>query len=282
MLPALALAFYCSYSYSEQIFGQTPNVAQNALSWSMSHLPAQAGLTVSDVIYRYRAVKDPASNMLVHVQNEDALGDGYVFRDTEDWSGHAGNTFRKLVPVPDIPIQRWGQGSIEVEGEGSVEDAVVLYNWKYDTCFDPQSDPNCPGYKPPVPEETIDIMEYVKDPLEDEYIQQELERETPSETEEEEEERKRFQEKLEQLDRVEKLLGGINTALVNADAKLRHDQLMALSTLPVVYYKVLEGRSYGDTLQYPEQTVPDNRRGLRVGLAQELLHQEMVESQYSN
>ena len=276
------LAPYCSYSLSDQVFGQTPNVAQDALAWSMSYLPAQVGLTVSDVIYKYTTVKDPESKMLVHVQNEDAAGKGYIFRETDDWSGHAGNTIRKLVPVPNIPIQRWGRGSIAVEGEGRIEDAVVIYNWKYDTCFDPQSEPSCPGYRHPVPETIINVLDYIKDPLDDELIQQELDRETPAETEEEEEERKKFQEKLDQLDRVERLLGGINASLVSAGAALTHDRLMALSTLPVVYYKILEGGSYSDALQYPKQTVPDSQRGLRVGLAQELLHQEMVESQYSN
>lgn len=279
---ALALVPYCSYSLSDQIFGQTPNVAGDALAWSMSYLPAQAGLTISDVIYKYTAVKDPESDMLVHVQNKDLSGNGYIFRETDDWSGHPGNTIRKLVPVPDIPIQRWGAGSIAVEGQGSIEDPIVIYNWKYDTCFDPQSDPNCPGYKYPIPEDLINVLDYIKDPLEDALIQQELDRETPAETEEDEEERKLFQEKLEHLDKVERLLGGINASLVSAGAELTHERLLALNTLPVVYYKVLEGGSYSDALQYPKQTISDNQKGLRVGLAQELLHQQMVESQYSN
>ena len=50
-------------------------------------LPQQAGLTVGNVIYKYTAVKNEQDDMLVHVQNEDALGDGYIFRETDDWSG---------------------------------------------------------------------------------------------------------------------------------------------------------------------------------------------------
>ena len=53
-------------------------------------LPQQAGLTVGNVIYRYTAVKNIDDDMLVHVQNENALGTGYIFRETDDWSGLEG------------------------------------------------------------------------------------------------------------------------------------------------------------------------------------------------
>ena len=90
-------------------------------------LPQQAGLQVSNVIYQYTAIKDPDSDMLVHVQNENAQGDGYIFRETDDWSQLPGNTINKIIPVADLPIQLWGNGSIEVEGDGSVTDPTVAY-----------------------------------------------------------------------------------------------------------------------------------------------------------
>ena len=72
-------------------------------------LPQQAGLTVGSVIYRYTAVKNIEDDMLVHVQNEDALGDGYIFRETDDWSGLEGNNIYKVVPVGAIPLGKMGR-----------------------------------------------------------------------------------------------------------------------------------------------------------------------------
>ena len=98
---AVSLAFSSCLSYSNDIvFGSTQNAAQFGLNWVMTNiLPQQAGLTVGSVIYRYRAVKDPESDMIVYVQNENALGDGYIFREVDDWSGLSGTGIYKVVPV---------------------------------------------------------------------------------------------------------------------------------------------------------------------------------------
>ena len=158
-----ALASYSSSSYSEIVFGQTSNAADFGYNWVMRNvLPQQAGLEVTGVIYRYVAVKDPESDMIVYVQNEDAQNEGeYIFREADDWSGRPGNSIFKLVPTENILIDRWGDGSIEVEGEGSVEDATVVYNYRFDPCFDPQSDPSCPDYVPPIPDiPEVDLSMY--------------------------------------------------------------------------------------------------------------------------
>ena len=130
-------------------------------------LPQQAGLTVGSVIYRYRAVKDPESDMIVYVQNENALGNGYIFREADDWSGLSGNSIYKVVPVGAIPLEYWGDGSIEIDGDGSVQDPSVVYTYQYDPCFDPQSDPDCTGYEIQYDlEDIIPVVDF-KDPLED-------------------------------------------------------------------------------------------------------------------
>ena len=49
------------------------------------------------------------------------------------------------------PLQIGVVELIEVEGEGKVTDALVLYNYRIDECFDEQSNPACPGYVKPVP-----------------------------------------------------------------------------------------------------------------------------------
>ena len=110
---AVLLACSASYSSSDDVYGSTSNAAAFGLNWVMTNvLPQQAGLTVGNVVYRYTAVKDIDADMLVHVQNENALGDGYIFRETDDWSGLEGNTIYKAIPVGRIGIEYWGDGSI--------------------------------------------------------------------------------------------------------------------------------------------------------------------------
>ena len=66
------------------------------MEWVMTNvLPQQAGLTVGNVIYQYDTVKQTEDEMLVHVQNEDAQGEGYIFRETDNWSGLPSNRIRR-------------------------------------------------------------------------------------------------------------------------------------------------------------------------------------------
>ena len=242
-------------------------------------LPQQAGLTVGNVIYRYTAVKDPSDPMLVHVQNEDASGEGYIFRETDDWSGLPGNKIYKVVAVGDIPLERWGDGSIEVEGIGSVQDPSVIYTYQYDPCFDPQSDPSCPGYKIEYDlDRIIPVVEF-KDPLEDELIQQELERKTRIEEEEEDERKVRVAQAKEKL---EKLLGGINSAAMSEQALAQEAALFAMNYIPVSYTTALNGGYYKDVPMLKDSKLPNNKKAARVGLAQQQLHQDMIDQQYNN
>lgn len=249
--------------------------------WGMQNLlPQQAGLVVTGVIYRYTVTKENDAYMLVHVQNEDAQGPGYIFRETDDWSYRPGSTVNKLVPVGSIPLERWGQGSIEVEGNGIVSEPLVVYNYQYDPCFDPQSNPQCPGYVDPFVIEVIDGTEYVKDPLDDEFIVAELDRKAEDDEEEEEEEDRERMEKIEKLGGLEVLLGGINSLVMSAEAQARHAELMAMNYIPPTYLSVLDGKIYREEVTLPDGQMPSNSQGKRVGLAQQLLHEEMVQSQY--
>lgn len=190
LVALVSLACFSSYS-NETVYGTSGNAAANGFTWSMQNvLPQQAGLTVGNVFYRYTTVKDPADNFLVAVQNEDASGDGYIFRSVDDWSGLPGNTINKLVSVGDIPIERWGNGSIETSGEGIVTNQSIFYTYQYDPCFDPQSDPSCPGYLPEIPKEV-----FVYDPLQDDLILEELSKESYRENEEEKERQRKRNEK---------------------------------------------------------------------------------------
>lgn len=247
-------------------------------------LPQQLGLTVNSVIYRYTTEKVTEDDMLVHVQNENARGPGYIFRETDDWSGLEGNTIDKTVPVNMIDISYWGAGTIEVEGTGTVLDPEVYYSYQYIPCEDPQSDPTCPGYIDPnvavLVEETIEV-----ETSSDEYIQDEIDRKANLKAQEEDEERearKEFaKEKEEEIsESLEVLLGVIDTNLMTAQSQLIHDALRASNNLPQTYYAAIQGGYYPDTAMLKDGNLSSSKKGLRVGLASELKHQELVDLQY--
>lgn len=275
----LLLASWVSCSYSETIYGTTSNAASNGLNWVMANvLPQQAGLQVGNVIYQYTANKDPNADMLVHVQNENAQGDGYIFRETDDWSGLPGNTINKIVAVGDIPIQLWGDGSIEVEGDGSVSNPTVAYTYKYDPCFDPQSDPSCPDYIPPIPEpETVELY----DALNDQAVL-----DATSETDPElfdRDGKNRREVEREEDDRLEKGLAASDNALDIASETSQDFMVAAMANQKRFdpYYQVdIDGGVYTETIALPTKDIPDNKRGLRNNLAQQVLHERMVQSQY--
>jgi hypothetical protein len=281
---AVAWLLCSSYSYSSEtdiVYGTTQNAASDGLMWVMSNvLPQQAGLIVNGVIYRYTTEKDPNDPLLVHVQNENARGDGYIFRETDDWSGLAGNTINKRVPVSNIDISYWGDGSIQTEGFGTVKDASVQYLYQFNPCFDPQSRPDCPGYKDPFILELGEVE--VVDPLDDDLIQDELDRKATLEDEEQEEiDREKVKSEKKSDERLDKILGIVNQALMAAEAQAKHEQLMAMAALPTSYVATqISGGTYEETIVLKDKKLPENRNALRNNLAQQLKHQEMVNLQY--
>ena len=279
---ALALAACSSYSYSELVTGTTENAAATAHQWVMTNvLPQQAGLVVNGIVYRYTTVKDQNDNMIVSIQNENALGDGYVFQNKDDWSGLPGNTIRKALPINDVLIDYWGKGEITVEGKGSVKDATVVYTYRYDTCYDPLTNPECPGYKQQWDDVLAAIANEitVEDPLSNEFIKRELERKA------ELEEEKKEQAKQEDKKKEERREAGVKAAgntLLTAEAIAAAQQLEALNNIPnfQTYYVSIPGGAYADLHVMAQTRIPENKKALRVGLAQQLLHTKMVDSQY--
>jgi hypothetical protein len=220
--------------------------------------------------------------MLVHVQNENAQGPGYIFRSTDDWSGLPGNTINKTIPVGDIGIDYWGDGSIEIEGSGSVVDPEVFYTYKYIPCQDPQTDPSCPGY--------LDPLTLIKEPEIDtssqEYIQAELDRKANLKAQQEEEEkeaREAFAKATEEKvrDSLEKMLGlDIGASLQREHDTLLHNALVATNYLPNNYFGQINGGEYPDAEMLKDSTLPDNSNARRVNFAQDLMHQKIVQSQF--
>jgi len=281
LLLSLAFLSLSSLCNGETIYGVTGNAASNALNWSMANvLPQQAGLQVSGVVYQYTAIKDPEDDMVVHVQNVNAQETGYIFRESDDWSGLPGNSINKLIAVADVPIQLWGDGSIEVEGKGEVTDPTVVYTFKYDPCFNPQSSPSCPGYQPPVPEpEPVDYEVY--NALDDEAVQDATKETDPDLYDRDNKRRNQMKEKADP--RLERGLAASENALSIASDQAQAFMIEAMANqqrFNPYYAQTIPGGVYRDAPSLPSGDIPDNKQGLRNNLAQQLLHERMVNSQY--
>ena len=284
------LLYWPSYCYSESIqpyFGTTPNAAAGGNTWIMNNvLPTPPGLDINGVIYNYTIQKDVNDSAKVHVQNENVNGTGYIFRETDDWqAGSLGGTeIRKVVPViPNLARELWGNGSIEIEGNATVEDPNVVYMYKVDPCYDPQFDPNCPGYKVQIPEieivdidsiyssnnETIEIATTETDY--DIYEEDEL-----LESDEEDEEKEKM--------RLEAALAAVDNSEIFANA-FAQAQILAAMNMAIQmnsYYAAnIQGGVYNDSLTLVDKKIEDNKQGLRNGFAQQLLHEQMIQEQYN-
>lgn len=269
----------CSYSYSEVIVTKTQNAAGAATNWLMTNiLPAYTGLVVTGVNYQYTAVKDPKDAFVVTVQNQNALGSGYIFRSVDDWTGRPGNTITRTIPQPDIPTKFWGSGSITTSGVGELRDTQVFYSYKYDTCKQfLVIDSRCPNYIP------LFNQQY-KDPLDDENIQDVLNRRALLETEEERERNRRLmqgqqREKPAKVDRA----AAIKHALLTAEAMEKLAAFEALNNIPNfgLYSRTIPGGVYPETIKYADKVLPDSRNAARLSGSQERLHNQLVELQYN-
>lgn len=239
-------------------------------------LPSATGLTVDGVIYRYSAVKSIKDPMIVNIQNSDALQPGFVFRSQDDWSGLPGNTITRVVPVDNIPISRWGSGSITIDGIGEVIEPSVIYKYKYDTCYDPLSSPSCPGYAEAIAkqltEKTVELYDPLKDPniknaLDTRYIVEEEKRNQLTNTE-------RKNDKLKEK--------SPSYSPLSAADNLSATQFELLNNIPgfELYKIAMPGGVYNDILKYSDKKLPDSKDARRLGLAQENLHRMLVDLQY--
>jgi len=291
LLLLVAWVFWPSYCFSESItpyYGTTGNAAaDNALRWSMGNvLPEPPGVSVNGVIYSYTPEKITEDDFKVTVGNE-RIGGGDIWSDTQDWSGKPGGIeVRRVIGLPGVPKELWGDGYIKTEGTGTVEDATVIYSYKVNPCYDPQFDPNCPGYKTPIPpviEVTIDFYDATEDEnvklSSDELVlieenEEQLEREK-------EEEEKEAEERLRKY-RLEKAMSAADASALFAENQRIEQMNQAMQTAVDLAYisTSIPGGTYKETVVLKDAKIDDNKQGLRNGLAQQLLHEEMVQSQY--
>ena len=276
----LSLCSFSSYS-EEYIYETSGNAAQNGLDWVMKNvLPQYTGLAVNGVVYQYTTLKDTDADLVVTVSNENAQVPGqYIFRSRDDWSGVPQNTIKRGTSIPYVGAEYWGNGSIEVDGEGQVVDASVFYTYRYDEkcAVNPQSNPSCPGFVLP----EIIIPEAV-DPLDDDIIQNELDRKrVASNDDQDDKDRERSKDKKDKKkEMIEVLLGTTNTTELAGSSQHLHEELLALDYIPQTYYQVLPTTVYEETLSIQDSKLPDNKKARRVNFAQELLHGRLVELQY--
>tara|TARA_R100000900_G_scaffold60262_1_gene48604 strand:+ start:330 stop:1157 length:828 start_codon:yes stop_codon:yes gene_type:complete len=270
-----------SYS-SNYTFGYTGNAAVNGYSWDMTTpvlgVTVQDGLDISGVIYTYTPVKNVVDDFTVTVQSENVDG-GYIFQDTEDWSGKHPIRIKKVLPLAYTPVSQFGKGSIETTGTGSVEDAIVLYMYRLDACYDPQNDPSCPGYVEPIPK-IPDIEIY--DALEDEFVVQATEDTDSDLYDEKEEESKETEKDEEDKERLEIAMAATENALTIANTASQGVLLKVMNTATNInsyYVAQVPGGVYKESISLNGGKIVDNRKALR-SLGQDNLMDAMIQEQY--
>ena len=236
----------------------------------------QEGLDISGVIYTYNPIKEVGDDFTVTVQNENAAGDGYIFQDTEDFSGKHPIRIRKVLSLPYIPIENFGKGSIATTGTGSLEDESVIYMYRFDECRIP-TDPSCPNYVPPLPP-PIEIY----DALEDESVEIAT-KETDTTLFEDKDTKEQEDKEEKEESRLEEMLSVTENALALANGVTQSSVITAMNSvvnMDAYYIALIPSKVYRETLVLKDQGISDNRKVLR-GLSNDRLHQSMIEEQYN-
>ena len=237
----------------------------------------ETGLDISGVIYNYTAVKEKEDDFTVTVGNKDLDG-GYIWKDKEDWSNKYGIKIRKFIPIPYTPIELFGKGSIATTGTGSVEDASVIYMYRWDLCRNAQNDKSCPNYIPPLP--VIPKFE-IYDALEDEFVKDATE-ETDGVGIDKDEEVRETEEEDEEKDRLEIALAASENALTIANTASQASLLKTINQATNInsyYVAQISGGVYRDTTLLPGGKIIDNNKMFR-SLGQDKLMDQMIGAQY--
>ena len=273
-----------SYSLSEVVFGRGTAAE---LNWAMTNVIPQAlGLKVNGIYHRYTIEKDPTTDSIVRICNENPNGSGCTYLHVDDWSQEPGNTKIGYDPV-SILGELLGRGSITVEGDGTITESIIHYDYTYDTCDEPLSDSRCPNYESTLLQYLLDngLLNDpdVKDPYLDEYVRMQLDQKADLEeadgnkeevAEEEEKEKETLQEQL--------AVGGATDKIANIAEQ--NAIMLALSQVPKLnsyYAQDIQGGEYKENITLKDNVIVDNKRALR-NLASDTKHREIVRSQYIN
>jgi len=276
-----------SYLSSELLYGRTDNVAKYVSTWDMSKiLPPEAGLEVQGIFHKYTITKDSDADATVSIVNKNANSAGNIYERHDNWDKIPGNTKIGFDTVTPSLGTSWGDGSISVDGDGSLSDVIVAYNYMYDTCNIPLTDPSCPGYDDALMKYLLDnnllnSEPDINDPYYDDWVQFQLDRKTDQEEEESKEEEQVKEEEQEEL-KMEKALSIAGAAAEMADPTrqmLMMVQMISAGTLDAYYGATIEGGTYKETVELKDGIIIDNFKALR-NLAQDKVHKSMIRSQY--
>ena len=279
----LALVLSSSSLCSETVYGQG---STTAYEWVMSNvIPDALGLKVNGIYHKYTITKDTEANATVTICNKNINAEGCAYLHTDNWNGLPSTTKIFYDPVALLGATL-GDGSMKVTGDATLSDPIVYYDWFYDTCADPITDPRCPGYDAALLKYLTDNGLFDDPDFEDPYYNEfvkaqreakaELDKEEAQKKEEIEEEEK-DEETLEEMLSVE---GGRMDKIVSAAQQ--SIMLAALSNTPALdsYYALeLNGGEYKERLVLPDNEIVDNKKALR-SLQTDTKMREMVRSQY--
>ena len=245
----------CSPCYSQsEVFESTPNVVASGRTWNMQNiLPAETGLVVNGIAWRYSVDKNAADAFQVNIEQNSIAG-SRLFTFTDNWTGLPGNNITRGAPL-NLLGENMASGALTTDGFGTVSNESIVYTYQYDSCAEPTL--GCPNFVPSAP--TVEVPSY------------ELENATLRDEDQEDLERRQMMQK--QTERARE--AGSNAV---AQATLAA-QFFALDIVPTSYYVALEGGDIQDSF-LPGKDISDNKRGRRMGFAQQRLHSEMVNAQY--
>lgn len=244
-------------------------------------------LQINGLTYYYVITKDAESDAQVYVRNEDTVNGGYIFEEVDDWSGLPGNSIQKYFRFPGSDAAQWGDGSITVNGDGTINDASVIYLYRMDIgeediiCTNPLASPECPGYLDALYKYLSSLEDVsVDDPYYDEWVQVQLQREAELEEEQAEQDddnQKESEDDLEQRLQVDPEVGGLID--VDLQDRVLYELAAPFAIEPYIVVDYPDVLELTDTLQIEDTTLPDNNRALRQ-LASDATHYSMVRSQY--
>ena len=273
-----------SYSF-DYIYGATPNAALLGNTWQMNTdvlgIHGKDGMDISQVIYQYEVEKDLSSDLVVTVGNKKSDSDNYLWSDTENWSQKHGVKIRKVVNIGYTPIAAFGEGSITKTGDGTVKDPVVLYLYRFDACFDPQSSASCDGYQTPIPKiPEIKLYDYA----DDESVKVAT-KETDSDLYDDKEEQiEESEQDQEEEERLELAFFNADHALMLTNDMTQDAMIYTMNSavdMTAYYIAQIPSNVYRETVSIEDKGISDNKKAWR-SLSQDKRHYQLVKEQYEN
>ena len=147
--------------------------------------------------------------------------------------------------------------------------------YRFDACRNPQNDPSCADYIPPLPP-PIKIY----DALDDDSVRM-ASKETDKELIDDDEDNKQSNEEEEDKDRLETMLGIASNAFTLADGVTQSSLINTMNSvnMDTYYLARIPSKVYREPLVLKDQGISDNRKVLK-SLSNDRLHQTMIEEQY--